>query len=361
MRGYAATLPVAFSAGIVANIRANARAAASYSLEMSTALQYNSVESQYIKFVRAMGVQLTFSAQVIMQFMYDWLAQGFAARTIPGRLSALRRFARRMRMPFPEQDSDEWHDIQDMQRALLKIDPTVAKQATVVDLSWIMRVAAASGITSLQSLLRCHPLVLQQHARALLVHACCMRGCEHRSGMRMMDVQAVTPQFVQVKVASRYSEKKLKLRPGRLCVMPRSPDAWSAGEVMLVYMWRLRHHVHPASYLFPLITGAGVVDESKPATAGMFIKEFVRRLRYSGMTVAKCKRVSNHSFRAGGATDWSASGMSDTFIAQQGGWTTDCFRRYIRPTRLHRLTQAARALRASHILLQSMSMPTHTF
>ena len=63
------------------------------------------------------------------------------------------------------------------------------------------------------------------------------------------------------------------------------------------------------------------------------------------------RRVSNHSFRAGGATDWSIGGMGDEFIKQQGGWSGPTYRIYVRPMAHHAFRTAARMLDASRAIL----------
>jgi hypothetical protein len=50
-----------------------------------------------------------------------------------------------------------------------------------------------------------------------------------------------------------------------------------------------------------------------------------------GMSEEETLRFSLHSLRAGGATDLHNSGLSDTDIQKQGGWSSDAFRIYIRP------------------------------
>ena len=55
-------------------------------------------------------------------------------------------------------------------------------------------------------------------------------------------------------------------------------------------------------------------------------------------------RVTNHSFRAGGATDCFVGGLSAEFIKAQGGWKTYCFRIYVRPAAQHRWRVAAQLM-----------------
>ena len=67
-----------------------------------------------------------------------------------------------------------------------------------------------------------------------------------------------------------------------------------------------------------------------------------------GLGLGLCTRVrvpkglTNHSFRTGGATDWSVGGLSEMEIAAQGGWTSRALRVYIRPQEHHAHGRAVR-------------------
>ena len=68
------------------------------------------------------------------------------------------------------------------------------------------------------------------------------------------------------------------------------------------------------------------------------------------MSDSDFKRVTNHSFRAGGATDYFVAGLSAELIKQQGGWAGYTFLIYVRPAKEHKWRVAASlltALRAS--------------
>ena len=65
-----------------------------------------------------------------------------------------------------------------------------------------------------------------------------------------------------------------------------------------------------------------------------------------GMADSDLQRVSNHSFRAGGATDYFVSGLSAERIKLQGGWSTYCFLIYVRPADEHRWRVASALLGA---------------
>ena len=73
-----------------------------------------------------------------------------------------------------------------------------------------------------------------------------------------------------------------------------------------------------------------------------FVRAFRSRLVIAGMPDGQLKKVTNHSFRAGGATDWSVGGLSEMEIAAQGGWASRALRVYIRPQEHHAHGRAVR-------------------
>ena len=76
-----------------------------------------------------------------------------------------------------------------------------------------------------------------------------------------------------------------------------------------------------------------------------FIKDVKALMRRAGMPMAH--RITNHSFRGGGATDWSCAGMAAEFIMRQGGWTSMCFLIYIRPSGEHAWRTASALIKAA--------------
>ena len=311
-------------------------------------------------FCAAMGVPGTpppFTADLIMDWMSDYCKEGYTARSLAGRLSSLRRFARSLRAPFPDQRSLDWLDVVDQRKALLKIDPTDPNRATVVSVAWLRTVAAHLNLTTIADLYnpRCPPWALQMYARAVVCHCCMMRGVESRDGMRMDDITIVTPGFAVLHVAGRYSSKKLKMVPGRRCVVPFVAEMGisSPGHVLLAYLRRLRTGCSGDALLFPRINRDGTISELEAETDADFIRKFKIYLSLAGMDQVRLAKVSNHSFRAGGATDWSIAGMPTDFIMRQGGWAGDGYKIYVRPTALHCFAVAAHMISASRQLLVS--------
>ena len=306
----------------------------------------------YAVFCLACGLPVRFSFNVIADWLADYCREGYTARSLPNRLSKLRRHARSQRAFFPAADSDEGLDLKDLITALTKLDPTDPQRATVVSLDWLMRVAAALGISALADCWTCQPWQLQLLSRALVAHCCMMRGCEHRSGLRVGDIGQIDVDVITLYVAARYSEKKLKLRPARVCVLPVSQELHSAGGVLLIYLARLRVGCGADALLFPRIGLLGDVDELTPQTDAQFLVLLKQQLTAAHMQPHQLLRVSNHSLRAGGATDWSVDMPAD-FIGAQGGWASPTYLIYIRPADLHRQRTARAMAGAARQLLRT--------
>jgi integrase len=109
----------------------------------------------------------------------------------------------------------------------------------------------------------------------------------------------------------------------------------------------------PDHELFPLISGDYHVDMGRTTTDETFVRGFIRQLKTAGMSAAALKKVSNHSFRAGGATDMSVGGLDEATIAVQGGWTSRALRVYIRPQAHHTMARSIAMLAATYTVLQT--------
>ena len=324
---------------------------------MSTAKGIGAVARSFVAFCATLQEPLAFRAPIIQLWLVDYCRQGWCARSLDGRLSALRRFARSTRQPFPAFGSYDWDDIKDTVRACKKIEPTEVARATVLDLHWLRRAAAVVGVHSTADLETCSLRNLQLLCRAYVCHAAMLRGVEHRSGMQVGDLRQVKGhggEYFLLAVATRYSAKKKKLCPGRTCVLPvERGRMWSAGVFLKVYLRRmgLRGRRDAHTILFPDIDAHSSVDPSTASSDASFIKGFHHLLTVAGMSDAALRKVSNHSFRAGGATDWSVGGLSELEIAEQGGWTSRALRAYIRPQTHHAMGRAARIVSAIPVAL----------
>ena len=73
--------------------------------------------------------------------------------------------------------------------------------------------------------MRSGPPVAELAAAGVLVAHCgCMRGCEHREGLRTRDIVHMDSRVVLLRVAARYGRKKIKYRPARVVAPLPSQD-----------------------------------------------------------------------------------------------------------------------------------------
>ena len=365
-RRFVDTIPIQFSSEQRKDLLREAGAAESLALSSKYEQAISSVVKGYTKFFHALepgAHAVSFSATFIKAYMTHWVSVGNTARSIAGNLTKLRRAARRMRQPFPAIGTDEWSSIKDLERALLKIDPTLPKRATVFHLRWIVAVLERLGIRTVNDF-SIKPLRdVQLAARLLLCHAAMMRGCEHRDGMAMSDIVAscvqqgygrvlvhIAPKRQSKRAAARLQLKKLKLRPARTATLAVWPSIKSAGAALLIYLQRLTSVAPNSAILFPLIDAHGTVHTGLCLSDKQFIKLVVEAATAAGMSKHDAARVTSHSLRAGGATDYAVANMSKDFIRVQGGWTTDCFMIYVRPQTFHSQATAVQVMKSFTLL-----------
>ena len=326
---------------------AAAGAATALAIEASSQKAVSSVAASFDDFLAAFGLDTRFGATYIILWLADYVRHGYTARSLGHRLSNLRRSAVQRGMLFPAKDSNSWAAIKDTEHALLKVDPTEPSRATVVGIFWIEKVLDALGITELSDYRegRSSAQDCQLAVRALLAHAGMLRGCEHRSGLLLSDIAMVADSHVQITIAARYSEKKLKTRAGRKVILPIEDGRWSAGAAMVEYINRF-HTGGGDAVLFFDFDALGRPQRHRRRSDKQFMRRFKPLVLTAGLPPADAKRVTNHSFRAGGATDYFVAGMSAEAIKAQGGWTTYCFLIYVRPAAEHIWRVAARMVSA---------------
>ena len=315
------------------------RAGAASSLRLGASYEkaIDDVAKDYVKFCTALGFDVPqFDVATLCAFNVDYVAYGNTARSLPGRMTRLRKFASRVRAAFPPLRSSDWKEVKEGMDALMKIDPTRPSRATIMSARRCKLVMKAMGIHCFSDLFRCTLFHLQLAARMMICHTACLRGCEHRDGMKQRDVVEATDEYVLIKVAARSSAKKIKHRPARIVALPVYPSLSSAGAIFTVYInavfnGSVDHNCNGP--LFPLIRPGGRVQDivyDTPTSDKEFIKLVRQYARRTSMHDNDVSRITSHSFRAGGASDLAAGGASDEQIKHQGGWTSLCFRIYIR-------------------------------
>ena len=327
---------------------AAAGATGALALEASSLRKLDVVCQSFDDFMAAFGLEVTYDAVYISWWMADYVRHGFTARSLGSRMGSLRRIAGQRAQEFPAVDSVAWKWLKDTERSLKKIDPTAPSRATVVGIYWIEKVLDKLNIFDLRDLRydRCSAVACQTAVRALLAHAGMLRGCEHRSGLLLSDITTVSNTHVEVRIATRYSEKKKKTCEGRTIVLPVEDARWSAGGALIEYINRFHADGDGDATLFFAFSAKGHPLRHKVSSDKDFIKRFKPLVIAAGMPAADQKRVSNHSFRAGGATDYFVAGMSAEAIKAQGGWTTYCFLIYVRSAAEHVWRVAAQMLKA---------------
>ena len=73
--------------------------------------------------------------------------------------------------------------------------------------------------------------------------------------------------------------------------------------------------------------------------------EAKRRARAAGLDERLVERITGHSFRAGGVTDYLLAGFGAEFIMRQGHWLSTAFRVYFR------LSQAALGAMSAQVVV----------
>ena len=327
---------------------AAAGAAGALALEASSLRKLDVVCESFDDFMNAFDLDVSYDAVYISWWMADYVRHGYTSRSLGARMGSLRRIAGQRGLEFPADKSVAWKWLKDTERSLKKIDPTAPSRATVVGIYWIEKVLVKLGIFSLSDLRegRSSAVACQTAVRALLAHAGMLRGCEHRSGLLLSDVTKVSDTHVEVSIAARYSAKKMKTREGRTVILPVEEARWSAGGAMIEYINRFHADGNGDATLFFAISASGHPLRHKRSDDKTFLKRFKPLVIAAGMPAKDQKRVSNHSFRAGGATDYFVAGMSAEAIKAQGGWTTYCFLIYVRPAAEHIWRVAAQMLKA---------------
>ena len=294
------------------------------------------VARQYQEFCAARGHSVIFDSDTMNEFMNFYVDCGFAARSLGKRNSELRLFARRYGIKFPASDSPEWGIVCLHEKSLIKLDPSEEQHATVLHVGLIGLIRARLGVSTTQELWTCDVSVCQLVARMALCHCCMLRGCEHDDGMRVSDVAMITDKYITFKVNMRRSARKIKSRPARLCVLPVELPV---GQALMVYMQRCHSNSAAEDVLFPA-RRVGGASARAPQTTASFMRVVKACAGRAQFTPGDLRWLRAHSFRAGGATEHYASGISEAFIMQQGGWTSDAVRRYNRPAAPHRWAMA---------------------
>ena len=287
-----------------------------------------------------------------------YYAQRFTQRTLPQHWSAFRWCADVDGKVFPLPDSVCWRRMRRVMRALRLRDPTVERRSFALVWRWIRKMMAVDGIRTVQQLQAGLSLAKTIFwARTVTAHTAMMRACEHEEGMSVTDLTLhATPgsvghgywtHFYELAVGAApldlqpqlATNRKLKLRAARSCILPTWTSLQSAGlwlhvlGIQVRTAWAACGHPspHPADeVIFPSVVGGQLVN--RPQRASDYLSQLRRLARCAGMPAADVARLEQRSLRAGGCTDAFAWGMPRASIMRQGGWTSDTVDIYNRPT-----------------------------
>jgi hypothetical protein len=143
--------------------------------------------------------------------------------------------------------------------------------------------------------------------------------------------------------------------PSRKVILAVYEHRTSPGAAMRIYYERFLSGAAPSAKLFARISPHGELHPTLHSTDRQFITAIRVVAARCGMVPEQVKHVTSHSFRAGGATDYSVAGMSPAFISAQGGWLSPCWMIYVRPERQHHWSTARRLCESLLPLLSSPS------
>ena len=304
----------------------------------------------YDDMMSALGLPTTFESGYIICWLTDYVRHGYRAESLSGRFQAIAKEAERRRMDFPTKPSPGYTSCRDTMKALRKIDPSRTDRATVIGIVDIERCLDHWGIKTIADYTTCDPRHCALAVRALMCHAGMMRGVEHRSGLLVSDITVVSESHVELVIAERYSEKKMKTKPGRVVIMPITEHRWSSGAALVAYLNRFHGKPAVGQRLYFQFRGKGhdaIAMRHRPSTDAQFMRGLKEALRHcSELKPKELQRVTNHSLRAGGCTDMFVAGLPAELIRAIGGWDTFCFLVYVRPEREHRWKVAAQLVQA---------------
>ena len=137
----------------------------------------------------------------------------------------------------------------------------------------------------------------------------------------------------------------------RTCGLACTGFLRGAGTVLQAYMERTHARSTPGALLFPE-WAPGSVATAVPASEAAFKSALRGLARQAGMPEELVLRLRPRSLRAGGCTDYLASGLvAEAWVQQQGGWRSAVFKIYYRPHQadfayMHRKLAAVAALSA---------------
>ena len=322
-------------------------------VEASVADTYRKHVLEYFEFCAEHHFDPTFGYKSITAFAQHYVAGSGDAKlrsykTVYKYLSAWADYAYINNCPnFPFKDTFQRRRINRFITALGKRFPHEPVRDTPLVLNILINVCIYYDIRSPSDLLIVDRSKLVQWARVIAAHDACMRPCEHAKGLRCSDVIDDGLSFITLRVGYRSGERKYKQGPGRRAVLNVRLSHLSAGYVLRVLLGRVHggksRGEHDDRVLFPITARSGLIDESaSPRPWGGRLGDLqTLRNACERAGVPGARRVTGRSLRAGGTTDYFAAGCTSAWIKLQGGWTSNAYEIYNRPSPAQRGAMAA--------------------
>ena len=295
-------------------------------IDDKTRKKYTGHVKCFVALCVATGWRARFEYTQLAGWCVFYVGQGYSVRSIPGHLSAFAKIALEEGVRWPKAGSTTHEKLNRLIRGIRKETPGAAvRRAFPLTKVWLKRMLAVVGIRKAGDWATVPMAVLLTAARLLAAQECMMRMCEHRDGMARSDVH-VGKRATVLKVP----EVKDKLRTGttRDGEMARHKSATSAAWGLESLVRRLGP-AEAGDVLFPAVVD-GVVMRKTAGSEATFRKNIRAWAEAAGMV--DWRRVTTHSMRAGGATDYLSSGVvSAAWVKRQGGWKSNCYMIYYRP------------------------------
>ena len=206
---------------------------------------------------------------------------------------------------------------------------------------------------------------LQCWARALLAHIAMTRSEDHTKGRprwgHFFDLSDEAPGRAtwMVEPGKAHKLRSAAQVPGYSDAhLDDCPLEIQVGYVFAKYRAMLQRrfrHIDPGAPLFPDLEAGhrsrNLGARAKPMRDDKFLGFLRERCRRADLPPQLVARISFHSFRSGGATDFFTAGCDipgiREYIQKQGRWASACFRIYIRLRATAVASVAARVLKAA--------------
>lgn len=323
-------MPGRFSSGQRARIRSATRGTYAARVQPNTAAKYHRYVVMFHNFCDAMGYRRRFRHRQITEFAEWYVSEGTgrklrAHNTVDSILSALADHCVTYGLVFPFAGTRSRRRLNRWLQGLANRYPHVPQPDTPLTMDIAGDVASALGIRSAVDLELARLDTLCVWARIIVAKDGCLRSVEHSQGMQVRDA-VDRGSFFELTVGRRKAERKIKHRK-RVVTLDVARTHLSAGFVLRVLLRRLHLGARSTDCLFPAVSRAGI-----PSGTAEPWPDALRRLRRLCRSAGHRGRFGASSLRAGGATDYFAIGASRDWVKAQGGWLSDAYQRYDRPT-----------------------------